>query len=420
MNNPDSLNTKQSIHLASDSCVMCGMCSSQCPTYRISKLESESPRGRLSIIQAWSKDQLDISEKTHAHISHCLHCGQCEKVCPSGVPYTKILNDFKSASNYKSRVDPAQTRIIRLITDTRRRRRLFRQLALIQKSGLRWLARSTGITRLLGLEHKESNTPFLPTPVNWQNYYGPQLEKRGQIGLFIGCVSEILDQEVIRATINTLNRWGYAVHIPEMQTCCGALNRHNGVDAEYQSQGNSNLQAFSPLKISHIAYLASGCGATLTNYTSTLKSDGGELILNRFNRQLIDATDLLIQKTKEQAIQLQALNKKVLIHASCTTRNNLRNEESAANLLSMIPRIKLTTLKMTNNCCGAGGSQLLTPEDINRKLQQDLIDDIETHQPDIIVCSNTGCHIQIQNGLKKKGLDIPVIHPVVLFHQQLV
>ncbi|MDH5216820.1 MAG: (Fe-S)-binding protein, partial [Gammaproteobacteria bacterium] len=200
----------------------------------------------------------------------------------------------------------------------------------------------------------------------------------------------------------------------------GALNRHNGDNAEYQSRANNNLQAFSQLKISHIAYFASGCGATLTNYANTLENTDDKLILNRFNRQLTDATDLLIQKAKEQSIQLQALNKKVLIHSSCTTRNSLRNEESAENLLRMIPRIKLTTLKMTNNCCGAGGSQLLSPDDINRQLQQDLIDDIEVHQPDIIVSSNTGCHIQIQNGLKKKGLDIPVVHPVVLFHQQLI
>ena len=41
---------KQYKILDPDNCAMCGMCLNHCPTYKVNNNESESPRGRISII----------------------------------------------------------------------------------------------------------------------------------------------------------------------------------------------------------------------------------------------------------------------------------------------------------------------------------------------------------------------------------
>ena len=54
-----------------DNCAMCGMCLNHCPTYKISKNESESPRGRISIIHGLNNSMLQPSESALKHLNSC-------------------------------------------------------------------------------------------------------------------------------------------------------------------------------------------------------------------------------------------------------------------------------------------------------------------------------------------------------------
>src|SRR4030081_2385271 len=72
-------------------CVHCGLCLNYCPTYRVTNLETESPRGRLYLMTQWKRGQLPFTEELARHIDLCLGCRTCESVCPSGVPYGRII-----------------------------------------------------------------------------------------------------------------------------------------------------------------------------------------------------------------------------------------------------------------------------------------------------------------------------------------
>jgi len=79
-------------------CVHCGLCSNNCPTYRLWGREGRfSPRthspnglGRSGPPGNW-RDFV-------THIDRCLNCRNCETVCPSGVEYGKIL-ELAACSN---------------------------------------------------------------------------------------------------------------------------------------------------------------------------------------------------------------------------------------------------------------------------------------------------------------------------------
>ena len=72
-------------------CVHCGLCLDACPTFRITGLETESPRGRIYLMTQWKRGTLPFDEEQVKHIDLCLGCRTCEGVCPSGVPYGRII-----------------------------------------------------------------------------------------------------------------------------------------------------------------------------------------------------------------------------------------------------------------------------------------------------------------------------------------
>jgi len=72
-------------------CVHCGLCLDACPTFRVTGLETESPRGRIYLMTEWKRGGLAFDEEQVKHIDLCLGCRTCEGVCPSGVPYGRII-----------------------------------------------------------------------------------------------------------------------------------------------------------------------------------------------------------------------------------------------------------------------------------------------------------------------------------------
>ena len=72
-------------------CVHCGLCVNACPTYAITGLETESPRGRIFMARAIEEGDIPLTAAVQGHWELCLQCRACEAVCPSGVPYGRIM-----------------------------------------------------------------------------------------------------------------------------------------------------------------------------------------------------------------------------------------------------------------------------------------------------------------------------------------
>src|SRR5207302_7494809 len=66
-------------------CVHCGLCLDACPTFRVTGLETESPRGRIYLMTQWKRGTRPVDEEEVQHTALCTGCRTCEAVCPSGV-----------------------------------------------------------------------------------------------------------------------------------------------------------------------------------------------------------------------------------------------------------------------------------------------------------------------------------------------
>ncbi|MDX2097954.1 MAG: 4Fe-4S dicluster domain-containing protein, partial [Leptolyngbyaceae cyanobacterium bins.59] len=67
-----------------DACVHCGFCLSTCPSYRVMGTETDSPRGRIYLMDAINEGRATLSDATVQHFDSCLGCLACTTTCPSG------------------------------------------------------------------------------------------------------------------------------------------------------------------------------------------------------------------------------------------------------------------------------------------------------------------------------------------------
>ncbi len=392
-----------------DRCVMCGLCLPHCPTYCKTQNEAESPRGRLSLIKALAEGQLEPNEKLLAHLDSCLLCRACETKCPSGVQFGAIMDATRSAlassPKTKQRIPLNQ-----LATDQKRQRREATKLWLADKTGLRGAGRRLGIIQAMGLGRLEQLAPSIKRPHSWKKYYPATNDKQGNVALFIGCISNMLDQQTLEDTVRILNACGYGVHVPTNQTCCGALHQHNGDNKQALQLAQQNIQTFSTLDIKTVISCTSGCGSHIAEHFTQTDITPSACDINTF----------LCGVKWPQNVTFRALKKRVAVHEPCSLRNILKESHSLYSLLAQIPELEVSALPDNSQCCGGAGSYMIEHPKMADRLRDDKLKAIISLQPEILATANIGCALHIAAGARQSGIRIEVLHPVSLLARQLV
>ena len=79
-----------------NSCVSCGLCLPHCPTFRLTGLESASPRGRIAAMRAVTEGVLEVDDSFEEAMTFCLNCRACEAVCPSLAPFGRMMEGARA------------------------------------------------------------------------------------------------------------------------------------------------------------------------------------------------------------------------------------------------------------------------------------------------------------------------------------
>lgn len=391
-----------------DICVKCGLCLPHCPTYSKTQNENESPRGRIALIQAWAGRHLETSEKLIEHIDNCLLCRSCERVCPAVVPYGRLINNFREQVR-EDRNSTLAVSLLKTVAHNKTVGSLAQSgLKFYQTSHLQKTARLLGLPGLFRLDKIDRLLPSYHESMPLATYYPATVEARGNVGLFIGCMGVLLDYETVGAAIKVLTAAGFNVSLPEQQTCCGALDLHDGDNETFEQLAATNCSAFADDSLDAIVTIASGCGGQMQEYKQT-----------EFAGKVVDISQFLSQSGSEFKEQLLPLAASVCLHTPCSLKNVMREEQGALKLLQQIPDIKIMPLPATQQCCGSAGSYMLDHPKMAQTLLSDLLTTALAYQAGYLVSSNIGCALHIAAGLKERGITLEVLHPIVLIARQL-
>ncbi|MDF1516006.1 MAG: (Fe-S)-binding protein, partial [Anaerolineae bacterium] len=398
-----------------DQCAHCGLCLEACPTYAIFGTEMDAPRGRIALMKAAvdSRISQEAFLNTFAeHITLCLECRACETACPSGVQYGKLiegaridLEDMREPGTFERFVK--WVGMEQLMPHVGQMKLMARLMWLYQAMGLQWMVRTMNLLPQ-PLHAMEGILP--PLTAGYQNYKRPAPalgEKRGTVAFFYGCIQEAFLASINGATIRVLQRNGYEVHFPQSQTCCGAAQWHTGAEAVAVQLARQNIDAFAPYDI--VVNNAGGCGLTLKEYPDLLKHDPDYAEkAERFAAKVQDFSEFMFDHL--HTIPQGELRVRATYSDSCHLRHGQGVIDQPRELLRRIPGLELVELQHPDRCCGSAGIYNIVQHDTADAVLMRKMEDIAATGADVVVTSNTGCHMQLVSGVRKAELNAKVLH----------
>jgi glycolate oxidase iron-sulfur subunit len=408
-------------------CVHCGLCSNNCPTYRLWGREADSPRGRIRQMALVDQGRLEIGETFVTHIDRCLNCRNCETVCPSGVEYGKILELARAQIEQKYK-RPLTSRILRdfvyrrLLPHPRRIATAARFLRFYQRSGLASLARAIGVLRPLGLQDRDKLLPKIDS-----DFFFTDLGKtfpahglqRARVAFFAGCVAQVTFSELNRATIRVLQANGCEVVVPAEQVCCGALAAHAGVRDVARNLARVNFRAFQSDDFDAIITNAAGCGSTLKEYSNFFAQDGADLKdAEKFSAKVRDISEFLADLGL--VAPLRPLPMRVTYQDSCHLVHGQKIREAPRKLIRAIPSVELVEMALSDLCCGSAGVYNVTEPKAALDLLADKMNHAAQTKAQAILTANPGCILQLRAGAAMHNTGQEVLHVVELLDRALV
>jgi glycolate oxidase iron-sulfur subunit len=97
---------------------------------------------------------------------------------------------------------------------------------------------------------------------------------------------------------------------------------------------------------------------------------------------------------------------------SCHLRHGQKVVAQPRQLLRGIPGLVYVELAQPDRCCGSAGVYNIAQAETAAQVLEAKMADIAATGADLIVTSNTGCHMQLIAGARKAGLDAQVAHVV--------
>jgi glycolate oxidase iron-sulfur subunit len=396
-------------------CVRCGLCLQSCPTYLETGLETESPRGRLYLMRALADDVVTMTPNAAGHLDQCLQCRNCEAVCPSGVPYGRIMEQTR-ARLLESRDAPLSWRLrslfLREVIARPARMRVFAgALRFARETGLQSVAeRMPAVGPRAALAPRIAGRPFTAKGV----LASPQGIAKSRVALLTGCIMPYAYGRVHRATVRVLTRNGCEVSAPAAQVCCGALHAHNGDARTARRLARANIDAFLAEKPDTIVVNSAGCGAAMKEYPELLADDAKYRDKAReFSARVRDISELLAAMPFERP-SAGDVHSVVTYQDSCHLAHAQRVTRQPRQILESIPGLRFTEMAHPDRCCGSAGVYSLTQPQMSLDLLEGKLDDLAATGADVIATSNPGCMAQLEAGIRRRGLATRVVHVVEL------
>jgi len=402
-------------YAASLDCIHCGLCLQTCPTFRLTGVETSSPRGRIHLMRAIAEDRAAADADYAEELDFCLLCRHCESVCPAGVRFGEMM-EFARGTREQALPRGRLARLarwlgFRVVLPSRAWLRVASSLLwLAQLLRLDRLAARLGGSRAAGLADLPrvpplSDRALLPRTIPARG------EERGRALLLEGCMQPELFGRVNRATADSLARLGIASRVPSF-TCCGSLQAHNGDPEGARRLARAMLAACERLDGDDpIVVNSAGCGAHMRELANLFAGEPDLAARARsFAARVVDYSVFVAPLVEDRDLRVPRELSPVTWDDPCHLCHAQNVRDEPRRVLARLTGVEVVPLANSEACCGSAGIySLLRPED-SRAVFEPKLAAFCASGARTLVTSNPGCQLQWTAGFARAGVDARVVH----------
>ena len=212
-------------------CIECLCCLSVCPAVDVTKFLGPTAMRQEMRLALDPRDNGDrVSDAVRDGLFTCTTCQACWKVCPKEIETpAKAIEKLRARANKLGLTLPRHQEVAALVRET-------------------------------GRSVPRTSESFLEKVGDVIEPTGPV---KATVGLFIGCVYNLRQQQSALDAMEVLRRNGIRVIIPREQVCCGSPLIRTGQLDYVETLKQRNIETFRSRGIDTVLTMCAGCGSTL-------------------------------------------------------------------------------------------------------------------------------------------------------------
>ena len=379
--------------LDTDSCTMCGRCTSVCPAHATGK--SLDPREivlKTGEVMAATGDpvvspplgvdpEITVSANsmfervTGEELWACTSCRACDEICPVNIEILDKILDMRRyltlmESDFPSELGAA-----------------FRSM---ENSGNPWglsqSDRADWIGDIEGIQVLDGGDPFDSEFLYWVGCAGAFDDKNKK-------VSRAMAQLMQRADVS------FSILGPS-EMCTGDSARRSGNEYIFQMLAMQNIETLNEMGVKKIVTQCPHCFNTLANEYPQLGGHYEVVHHSQLLEWLIDAGKLDVSNAR--------LEERIVYHDSCYLGRHNDVYKAPRKVISSLGGIEVVEADRQGTegmCCGAGGARMWMEEDTGKNINVERSQELLATGATRIATACPFCYVMLDDGVKGEGVE---------------
>jgi Fe-S oxidoreductase/nitrate reductase gamma subunit len=379
--------------LDTDSCTMCGRCTSVCPAHATGKpldpreivlktgevmaatgTPPVSPPIGVDVDITIAADSI-FERVTADEVWACTSCKACDEICPVDIEILDKILDMRRylslmESNFPTELGAA-----------------YRSM---ENSGNPWGMsqgeRADWADKLDGIEIVDGSSPFDHEYLYWVGCAGSFDDKNKK-------VTQAMSQLMQRAGID------FAILGPS-EMCTGDPARRSGNEYIFQMLAMQNIETLDGMGVKKIVTQCPHCFNTLMNEYPQLGGHYEVVHHSQFLEYLIDQGQLDLSKA--------TLDERVVYHDSCYLGRHNDVYLAPRKVIGSLGGVDIVEAERNGTkgmCCGAGGARMWMEEHVGKQVNVERSQELLSTGAGRIATACPFCYIMIDDGVKGEGVE---------------
>lgn len=230
-----------------------------------------------------------------------------------------------------------------------------------------------------------------------------------RVSLFVTCLVDQLFPKIGLAMAGVLERVGYECEFREAQTCCGQPALNSGFPSEARQVARHFLDTFGDAE--YIVVPSGSCASMIRHHFPVLFEKEAETAARAaaVSSRVYEFSEFLLKVAQVEDVGAR-FDGPVTYHDSCHALREMNIRQQPRSLLRHVRGLELREMALAEECCGFGGTFAVKFGELSSNMLDGKIQSIARTGAEAVVSIDPSCLMQIEGGLRRRGLPIRALH----------